>query len=149
MSPGWMASASYPCSLEIRVEPGSTRLSLLAEQAPHARCPKVPKFHKLLVRFTRFPRPARARLTSARPPLLSLLPRLQRHGILLRKKRRCSRSVRSLDVARSLRHELCFALLDPQRLTFSSPRAHARPLAILRPRFFCAGRIKGAQDPGS
>ena len=37
-----------------RVEPGSTRLSLLAEQAPHARCPKVPKFHKLLVRFTRF-----------------------------------------------------------------------------------------------
>ena len=44
--------------LRCRAEPGSTRLSSLAEQAPHARCQSftnlLPKFHKLVVRFTRF-----------------------------------------------------------------------------------------------
>ena len=101
MRPDWLARASYPCSLEMSRR-ARLDASLLACRASATRslsksakvsqtcCP----FHSL---FPDLPGLALLRLA---PPLLSLLPRLQRHGILLRKKRR-RRSAHSTSVPSS------------------------------------------------
>ena len=92
----WL-SGEFPVRSEVqRVElRGSTRLLLLEGASSHTRAPngvKLSKFAKLVVCFTRFPRPARTLLlypcSRIIPPFFIILPRLRRHGILLRKKHR-------------------------------------------------------------
>ena len=89
---GSLRSSARRMRVELR---GSTRLLLLEGASSHTRAPnrvKFSKFAKLVVRFTRSPRPVRTLLpyscSQIVPPFFIILPRLRRHGILLRKKHR-------------------------------------------------------------